>query len=489
MSGELVIVGDTLLDVDIEGTTERLCPDTPAPVVDVECERSRPGGAGLAALLAARSGHRVVLVSAFGDDPAAQQLHAMLGGEVEVVGLPLRGRTVRKTRVRAAGQVLVRLDDGDGQAAHEIPSERALTVLRHAGAVLVADYGRGVAGVSALRRELARVASRVPVVWDPHPRGSTPVAGLCLATPNQDEAETFAAALVAESNGFGVTVTPNGDALNGRRATDGQATIGSVDAFRAAAALRQTWGTQAVVVTLGARGAAFVGAADTAVDGVSRIPSPDDIVVPPGADTCGAGDSFAVAAAGALLAGASPRDAARAAVREATAFVAAGGASVVTVAPEPRRPAVVTDAFDLADVVRRRGGRVVAAGGCFDLLHPGHVSLLRRARELGDVLIVCVNSDESVRRLKGPGRPIMTARDRVGMLRALDCVDAAVVFDETAPLDLLERLRPDVWVKGGDYADTELPEAEVVRRHGGEVVLIPTVAGYSTTRLVSGVRG
>jgi rfaE bifunctional protein nucleotidyltransferase chain/domain len=465
-------------------------------VVDVEAERSRPGGAGLAALLAARSGHRVVLVSAFGDDPAARHLDAMLGGEVEVVGLPLRGRTVRKTRVRASGQVLVRLDDGDGRAAHDVADERALTVLRQAGAVLVADYGRGVAGTRALRRELARMASRVPVVWDPHPRGSTPVAGLRLATPNQDEADVFTTGLVGSSGfeGLETTAAPNGSAPNGgtpneRPASDGHPTAGSVEAFRAAAALRRMWDTEAVVVTLGARGAAFVGEGDAAGDGMSRIPSPGDIAVPPGADTCGAGDSFAVAATGALLAGASPREAARTAVREATAFVAAGGASAVTVAPDRRRPPAVMDPFDLVDAVRRRGGRVVAAGGCFDLLHPGHVSLLRQARQLGDVLVVCVNSDESVRRLKGPGRPIMTARDRVGMLRALDCVDAAVVFDETAPVELLERLRPDVWVKGGDYADTELPEAEVVRRHGGEVVLIPTVAGYSTTRLVSEASG
>lgn len=138
--------------------------------------------------------------------------------------------------------------------------------------------------------------------------------------------------------------------------------------------------------------------------------------------------------------------------------------------------------------VRRRGGRIVATGGCFDLLHAGPVRLLRQARRLGDCLVVCLNSDASVRALKGPGRPLVRAQDQARVLAALECVDAVIVFDEPTPAAVLERLRPDVWVKGGDYARGELAEAPVVRRHGGEVVLLPYTGAHSTSQIVAAAR-
>ncbi len=136
----------------------------------------------------------------------------------------------------------------------------------------------------------------------------------------------------------------------------------------------------------------------------------------------------------------------------------------------------------------REGRTVVATGGCFDLLHTGHVRLLRTARELGDALIVLINSDASVRALKGPSRPVMPAEDRARVLGALACVDAVAVFDEATPERLLAAVRPDIWVKGGDYAAADLPEADVVTRHGGDVVIVPTVAGYSSSALIAAAR-
>jgi rfaE bifunctional protein nucleotidyltransferase chain/domain len=144
--------------------------------------------------------------------------------------------------------------------------------------------------------------------------------------------------------------------------------------------------------------------------------------------------------------------------------------------------------FALADRIRRSGGRLVATGGCFDLLHRGHIELLSQARALGDALVVCLNSDDSVRRAKGPTRPLVAQDDRARVLEALGCVDGVQVFDEDTPAELLSRLRPDVWVKGADYADRPLPERDTVERFGGRVVLLPVVNGYSTTRLVSASR-
>ncbi|MER6688568.1 D-glycero-beta-D-manno-heptose 1-phosphate adenylyltransferase, partial [Streptomyces minutiscleroticus] len=185
--------------------------------------------------------------------------------------------------------------------------------------------------------------------------------------------------------------------------------------------------------------------------------------------------------------GALPEEAVQRAVAEAAAFVAAGGAGNAALWRDPpagrtgRPPAA--DPFALAEEVRARGGTVVATGGCFDLLHAGHVGLLESARRIGDCLIVCVNSDASLARRKGPGRPLNHLADRVRVLAALGSVDAVAVFEEDTPVELLSRLRPDVWVKGGDYAVDGLPEVEALRTWGGQAVLLPYLDGRSTTTL------
>ena len=141
------------------------------------------------------------------------------------------------------------------------------------------------------------------------------------------------------------------------------------------------------------------------------------------------------------------------------------------------------------EAVRARGGKIVATGGCFDILHTGHARTLRAARSLGDFLVVCLNSDASVRRLKGPGRPVVGQEDRRRVLEAMQCVDAVVVFDEDTPEQVLRQVRPDVWAKGGDYAGVDLPETEVVAEWGGDVVVLPYLRGRSTTRLVRAATG
>jgi D-beta-D-heptose 7-phosphate kinase / D-beta-D-heptose 1-phosphate adenosyltransferase len=204
-----------------------------------------------------------------------------------------------------------------------------------------------------------------------------------------------------------------------------------------------------------------------------------------------------VAAAVALLEGADVRQAVRAAVSSATQFVHDGGATHVSTVSGSEsidlsarlvEPTALPDAFEVAARIRRAGGRLVATGGCFDLLHRGHISLLNQARALGDALIVCLNSDASVRRAKGSGRPVVPQEDRARVLSALAAVDGVAIFEEKTPAALLGRLQPDIWVKGQDYADRIMPEAEMVERLGGQVVLLPVVPGYSTTRLVHTAR-
>jgi D-beta-D-heptose 7-phosphate kinase/D-beta-D-heptose 1-phosphate adenosyltransferase len=202
-----------------------------------------------------------------------------------------------------------------------------------------------------------------------------------------------------------------------------------------------------------------------------------------GGDPCGAGDVFASSLALALEHGASLEDAVVGAVARASAFVLAGGADAALRdgQPVPGRPA---GGLDAVERVRAAGGTVVATGGCFDLLHAGHVSTLEAARSLGDCLVVCLNSDDSVRRLKGPDRPLVSQQDRASVLSALGCIDAVVVFGEDTPERVLKRVRPHVWAKGGDYHGQALPEERVLREWGGRVVILPQVQGRSTTRLI-----
>ncbi len=451
MSGPLVVVGDALLDRDLVGTVDRLCPDAPVPVVDQPAEHSRPGGAGLAALLAAADGRDVVLVTALSQDAPGRELAALLErGGVRVVDLGLDGATPEKVRVRAQGRSLLRLDRGGPAGTPGDLTDEAAQALSGAAAVLVADYGRGVAAGPRLRTALGALPRRTPVVWDPHPRGPEPVPGCTLVTPNGTEAAHFAPG----TSGTLLTATT-------ARARE----------------LQSRWAATAVAVTLGGRGALVVeGPTPPSVVPAPEVPCPDP---------CGAGDRFASAAAGLLADGALPSEAVAGAVLAASAFVAAGGAASVRVGmPAPSAGTAPGSAADAVARVRARGGTVVATGGCFDLLHAGHVAVLQQARALGDCLVVLLNSDDSVRRLKGPSRPLQGQDDRADVLRALGCVDAVHVFGEDTPAEALDALRPDVFAKGGDYALTSIPEADVVAGWGGQAVVLPYLAGRSTTHLI-----
>ena len=244
--------------------------------------------------------------------------------------------------------------------------------------------------------------------------------------------------------------------------------------------LRDLWSSRAVAVTGGHRGAWVATSAGEPLFAPA---------VPAAGDSCGAGDRFASAAAVALARGRTTTEAVVDAVARAGEFVAAGGAAalrrVPSAADATRAGPESAEAF--AAELRGRGRCVVATGGCFDVLHAGHVSTLEAARALGDGLVVLLNSDASVRRLKGPGRPVNPQEDRARVLLGLSCVDAVLTFDEDDPRAALRRLRPDVWVKGGDYEDTDLPEAGLVRSWGGRVVLLPYLSGRSSTAVLQSI--
>lgn len=463
----VVVVGDVLLDRDVTGRSERLCPDTPAPVVDVGGVLSGPGGAGLTASLCAQPGVRVTLIAPVAEDVHGAEIRTALARlGVELVALGHRGATRCKTRVIVAGHTVVRLDEGGpGTPMGPLPPD-AVTAIEQADVVLVSDYGAGTTADAGLRRALedrtqrhAGQRVRRCTVWDPHPRSGAPVPGCTVVTPNLGEA--LAAA--------GATADQPADVV--------------------ATALHSRWAAHVTCVTTGGEGAWLVDGSGS----TSWIPTEQ---VEHG-DACGAGDRFSATVAVSLARGLLVSEAVGMAVQAAAAWVRDGGstayrrrlaahqgASAGAASAAPSRDTPRDTPQDIVRDVRERGGVLVATGGCFDVLHAGHVASLQAARRLGDGLAVLLNSDASVRRLKGPGRPVQNQQDRARVLLGLSCVDQVIVFDEDDPRAALDRLRPDVWAKGGDYSDADLRESGLVRSWGGRVVLLPYLAGRSTTAIL-----
>lgn len=499
----VVVVGDALLDVDVLGTATRLAPDSPVPVVDLTEQRPRPGGAALAAALAAADDLPVTLVTALGDDQAGATLRALLAQRaIAVYGIGNRPGTAVKRRVRVGGQSLLRLDNQPGPIPTTGLDAEVLAgfadLLAEAAVVLVADYGSGLAGLEPVRAALAQAAQSTPMVWDPHPRGQEPVPGTRVVTPNMAEALHFLGSATAAA---GTQHWP----------------LWQVD--QAARQLAARWAAAGVCITLGEQGALLSYGSGTPL----LIPASPAI-----GDPCGAGDALAARLATMLARGAILPEAVESAVRAAAEFAAAGGAAgfadppegtsasallgarapvidlrnpsadpvtgpadsgdQAVAAPGPRTTRAVVGlagATSLARRVHARGGTVVATGGCFDLLHAGHLRLLRTARAMGDCLVVLLNSDSSVNRIKGPGRPVLPAAERAELLAELGCVDAVATFDEDNPEAALGLLRPDIWVKGADYGSHDLPEAEVMARWGGRAVRVPYLTGHSTSALLA----
>nr|WP_212764667.1 PfkB family carbohydrate kinase [Streptomyces sp. I05A-00742] len=467
----LVVVGDAFLDHDHLGRVERVASDEPALVVAGGTTHMRPGGAALAAVLSAGQGHPVTLVTALGQDAVGDQLRTLLDeARVELIDLGLDGPTAVKTRIRAAGRTLMMLDEHDVCPPVGREGETALAAARRAltaaGGVLVSDYGRGVAAHTDVRAALTEAARRAPLVWDPHPRGAAPVPHTAVVTPNSREARVIAS-------------LAGSDLLS--------------DDVEAARAVWRAWGPVQVALTRHEHGAVLLTDAD-----LPPLVVPTKVAAGRKADPCGAGDFFAGHLAAMLACGRLPSEAVASAVRAASAYVAAGGprslgnppdgGSPMTGLSGPGPAAAAHGAVELADAVRARGGTVVAAGGCFDLLHVGHIQLLEQARQLGDCLIVCLNSDDSLSRLKGPSRPIVPAAQRALVLEALASVDAVLVFDEDTPEAAIRALRPAIWVKGGDYSGLEIPENELVGSLGGRTVVVPFVVGWSTSSLIESAR-
>ena len=455
----VLVAGDVMLDRYLFGGTSRISPEAPVPVVHVREEDVRPGGAANVAVNLASLGAGTRLLGVTGDDEDADVLQALLEPRrigcdfVRVPGQP----TITKTRVQSRGQQLIRLDREEKLAAGAARLAAALSgAVADAQVVVLSDYGKGALGEVAAMIAACREAG-CAVLVDPKGTDFERYRGATLLTPNQGEFEAVAG-------------TCDGDD----------------ELIRRALAMVEALELEALLVTRSEKGMLLVERGAEAL----MLPTQAREVF----DVTGAGDTVIATTAAAIASGTSLPDAARLANLAAGLVVRKIGVASVTrselqVALHQRGQGgrgLLSEAELLPMVAeaRERNERIVMTNGCFDVLHAGHVAYLEEAKALGDRLLVAVNDDDSVRRLKGETRPINALADRMAVLAGLAAVDWVVPFAEDTPARLIKAVLPDVLVKGGDYRPSEIAGAKDVLAAGGEVRVLGFREGHSSSRII-----
>ena len=456
----VLVAGDVMLDRYWHGPAGRISPEAPVPVVRVSETENRPGGAANVVLNVAALGAEGALVGVTGEDEAAAALRAQL----EATGITCSFQTtsahptITKLRVISRHQQLLRLDFEEPFDDLEVgPFTRLVEEqLDGVGALVLSDYRKGALRDPGALIRAARERA-VPVLVDPKGTDFSRYQGASLLTPNLGEFEAVVGAVGSEQE-----LVERGQKL--MRELD----IG------------------ALLITRSEHGMTLLRNGRSELHFPARAQEVYDVT--------GAGDTVISVLASVLAAGAELEDAVALANIAAGLVVAKLGTAVVS-APELRRAVhreggagrgVMNDEQLLMAIedARAHGERIVFTNGCFDIVHAGHVGYLASARERGDRLVVAVNSDDSIRRLKGPGRPINAVERRMAVLAGLEAVDWVVSFDEQTPEALLERIKPDVLVKGGDYSEDEVVGAGIVRGYGGEVEVLDFIENLSSTRII-----
>jgi D-beta-D-heptose 7-phosphate kinase/D-beta-D-heptose 1-phosphate adenosyltransferase len=460
----VLVVGDLMLDRYWTGPCSRISPEAPVPVVRVDRSEDRPGGAGNVALNVATLGASARLMGVVGDDANADLLEQRLsesGVKCEFVRVP-GNATITKLRALSQNQQLLRLDFEDGFPDF-VPAElteQVAAALGETDVLLLSDYGKGALREVAALVMLARERG-IPVVVDPKGIDFAKYRGATLLTPNFSEFEAVVGHCADEP-----------------------------DVEQRAEALRRGLDLAALLVTRSEKGMSLFRRGEEALHQPTRAREVFDVT--------GAGDTVIATLAASLGAGCELPEAMMLANLAAGVVVAKVGTATVTEAELgramlkhlPLQRGVIEESALLAliEQARHGGERIVMTNGCFDILHAGHVAYLAEARALGDRLIVAVNDDASVGRLKGPSRPVNALGQRMAVLAALESVDWVVPFGEDTPARLIEALLPDVLVKGGDYKPEDIAGGAAVIDNGGEVRVLEFIDGQSTTRIIESIR-
>jgi D-beta-D-heptose 7-phosphate kinase/D-beta-D-heptose 1-phosphate adenosyltransferase len=468
----ILCIGDVMLDRFQHGDIDRISPEAPVPVIRLRQVREMPGGAGNVACNIASLGGRAILIGVAGQDVAAEQMSRKLeahGRVTDAVVRSPRRPTICKTRFIAGRQQVVRADDESGEALHQDEVAALCAAidmhLPQAKALILSDYGKGVLCAAVLARAIgAARAAGIPVFVDPKSDDFARYRGATCITPNSKE--------------FSI-------AARSPAATEAEIAAGAERLIEQADA-------QALLITRSEKGMTLVERGGT----VTSVPALAREVF----DVSGAGDTVIATLALAHASGRTLVQAMHIANAAAGVVVSKLGTATVNIAEvmhelaaqsgEQEGPAVaglqsLAAAQALVTHWRDQGLEVGFTNGCFDILHPGHVSLLAFSRRNCDRLVVALNTDDSVRRLKGPTRPVNGLEQRAQVMAAIRFVDCVVGFDQDTPLEMIKALLPDVLIKGADYAVSQVVGADVVQAAGGRVILADLVAGQSTTNIIS----
>jgi D-beta-D-heptose 7-phosphate kinase / D-beta-D-heptose 1-phosphate adenosyltransferase len=462
----VLVIGDVMLDRSIWGDVDRISPEAPVPVLRSVRTTSAPGGAANVAMNLVGLGVKVEQAGFWGDDGEMRELSALLStAGVDFSGMVLSGHsTISKTRIVSRNQQLLRLDvesaDPHPAADHQGLLDRSLGLVRIADAVILSDYAKGALSTGLCQAVIALARKHsIPVLVDPKGLDFSKYAGATTICPNLQEL-----ALVT-----------------------GIASRNLPELLAAAQQLVGHLGIDYLTVTMSEKGI--------------RILYPDAVFHSPTRarevfDVTGAGDTVIATLAASLAAGLDPETAVTLANIAAGIVVAKTGTAPIsrnelvaefTASTQMKGPDKILDLDHLLVRLaewRANGERIVFTNGCFDILHVGHITLLEQCREFGDKVVIGVNSDASVKQLKGPTRPVVGEKERARVLAALGSTDAVIIFDQETPLELIRSLRPDVLVKGGDYTTATIVGADDITTWGGRVEIVPTVNGMSTTNTI-----
>lgn len=461
----VVCIGDVMLDRFVYGAIDRISPEAPIPVLSVEREKHMPGGAGNVVANLRALGVQTTLVSVVGKDAAGADLSRLLkeAGATPFLTDAADRMTTVKSRFVCGTQQMLRVDREKSHAIDAKTEDAVIADIEEAVAacdvVILSDYKKGVltprvipAAIDAAKR------AQKPVIVDPKGEDFSRYKGAAILTPNKKELE-IASGMIARTD----------------------------DDVRAAAMkLMMSSGVERILATRGAEGMSLIAADQPPLHIPARVREVFDV--------SGAGDTVIATLAAGIAAGMDFEAAAK--MANIAAGIAVGKSGTATVTPAEIRAEVektssnrkiktLIEAMDDVERRRARGHKIVFTNGCFDLLHPGHLSTLRQAKAAGDCLIVGINSDASVKRLKGPTRPVQNQDVRADILSSLEMVDMVIVFDEDTPLRLIGALKPDLLAKGGQYQMEEVVGYDLVTAYGGKILRTDMEEGFSTTNTIA----